>query len=100
MRWDTAKNMLDFLVAHSRKSKRVRLDFFGGEPLLAFGLIRRSVEYAKSHIGPDGPETNVTIASNGTILSEEILEFLVEHKVYLQFSIDGEKEVHDRERRF
>lgn len=100
MSWETARRMLDFLVFRSRQSKTLRLDFFGGEPLMAFDLVRRSVEYAKSNIGSGGPEVSVTIASNGTILTDEILEFLLAHKVYLQFSIDGEKDVHDRERRF
>ena len=86
MTWDTAKNVIDFLVAHSEKSKSLRLDFFGGEPLLAFDLIQRSVAYLKTILGPDRPSVTITIASNGTILTEEILSFLIEHKVLFQFS--------------
>jgi len=100
MTWKTARNMVDFLMAHSAQSKNLRLDFFGGEPLLNFDLMRRIVKYARSRLGTSRLPIVVTIASNGTILTEEILQFLLEHNVYLQFSIDGDKEVHDRERRF
>jgi len=67
---------------------------------LAFDLIQRSVAYLKTILGPDRPSVTITIASNGTILTEEILSFLIEHKVLFQFSIDGDKEIHDRNRRF
>lgn len=100
MTWETARNMADFLVKHSRKSKEIRLDWFGGEPLLAFDLIKRTVEYLKASTSLEGPAVRITIASNGTVLTDALLDFLLEHKVYLQFSIDGEKAIHDRERRF
>ncbi|MBI5042612.1 MAG: 4Fe-4S cluster-binding domain-containing protein [Nitrospirae bacterium] len=100
MTWKTAQNMVDFLITHSGQSEKIRLDFFGGEPLLAFDLIRQTVAYAKSRIGPDGPPIIITIASNGSILNDKILDFLLEHKVLLQFSIDGKIEIHDRDRRF
>jgi uncharacterized protein len=100
MPWETARNMVDFLVRNSGESEKLRLDFFGGEPLLAFQLIRRTVEYAKTALGPKGPSLFVTISSNGTILDDEVLDFLLRHDVYLQFSIDGSKGLHDRERRF
>jgi len=100
MTWDTAKSAIDFLLEHSRNSKTLRLDFFGGEPMLAFDLIKRSVQYAKLGNRPDGPPLTISVATNGTILTDEILGFLLEHSVYLQFSIDGDKSTHDQNRRF
>ena len=100
MSWETAKNMLDFLVRNSPESESVRLDFFGGEPLLAFDLMKRSVAYLKAKLGPSGPEVVPTIATNGTILTEEILDFLIENGVYLQFSLDGGARIHDARRTF
>jgi uncharacterized protein len=98
MPWETVKASMDFLERHSRKSEEVRLDFFGGEPLLAFNLIERGVQYLKSIIQPGGPTVNVTITSNGTVLTDRILNFLIEHDVYLQFSVDGDRTSHDRNR--
>jgi len=100
MTWKTAKAMAEFLAEHSRESRAVRLDFFGGEPLLAFDLIKKSLDYLKSRVGPRGTEVQATIASNGTIMTKEILDFLRAEGIYLQFSIDGDREVHDSRRRF
>ncbi len=100
MTWETARNMLDFLAAHSAGAKSLRLDFFGGEPLLAFDLLKRSVAYLKTILGADRPPVLITIASNGTILTDDMLSFLVEHQILFQVSMDGGREVHDRERRF
>jgi uncharacterized protein len=100
MPWTTVQNMMRFLQEHSKKSKQVRLDFFGGEPLLAFDMIRRGVEFLKSIVEPGGPEVLVTITSNGTVIAERIIDFLLAHNVFLQFSIDGSRETHDRHRTF
>ena len=99
MSWNTLKNTMKFLHAHSRKSPEIRLDFFGGEPLIAFKLIKRGVEYLKSIITPDGQKVAVTISSNGTIITHEILDFLILNNVYLQFSLDSTKTGHDRYRK-
>ncbi len=100
MSWKAAKAMVDFLVERSSESQTIRLDFFGGEPLLAFDLIRRSLGYLKSRVTPRGSEVEATIASNGTIMTREILDFLRGERIYLQFSIDGDRDVHDSRRRF
>jgi radical SAM protein with 4Fe4S-binding SPASM domain len=100
MSWDTLKNAMIFLADNSRNSKNLQLDFFGGEPLLEYRLIERAVDFLKSRIGERETKVDVTIASNGTILNFKLLEFLVKHKVYLQFSIDGNQEQHDRNRTF
>lgn len=100
MSWETLRAAMEFLAKRSGESKQVRLDFFGGEPLLAFDLIDQGVKHLKSILPPGGPAVAVTITSNGTILTDRILDFLLEHEVYLQFSIDGGKESHDYFRPF
>jgi uncharacterized protein len=100
MPWETLKASLDFLARHSSESKEVRLDFFGGEPLLAFPTIQRGVRYLKSILPVEGPRVLVTITSNGTVITDPILDFLIEHDVYLQFSVDGGRASHDKFRTF
>ena len=100
MPWETLQATMDFLARHSPESPQVRLDFFGGEPLLAFPTLARSVRYLKSLLPAGKPQVVVTITSNGTILTDAILDFLLEHDVYLQFSIDGGRASHDRARPF
>ncbi len=100
MSWETLKNAMIFLADNSRESKNVQLDFFGGEPLIEFNLIERAVEFLKNRIGKRETRVDVTVASNGTILTDRILEFLVKHNVYIQFSIDGNQGQHDRNRVF
>ncbi|NIM13212.1 MAG: radical SAM protein [Candidatus Aminicenantes bacterium] len=100
MSWETLKNAMIFLADHSRRSKSIQVDFFGGEPLLEYRLIERAVVFLKSRIGTRQRKVDITVASNGTILNDQLLEFLVKHKVYLQFSIDGNREQHDRHRTF
>jgi uncharacterized protein len=100
MSWETAKRAMDFLAEHSPLSKTIQLDFFGGEPLLAFDQIRKSVEYLQRRLGRRRTKLLITISSNGTVLTDPILDFLRRNNVYLQFSIDGSREIHDRKRRF
>ncbi len=100
MSWDTLKATMDFLEKHSRKSEEVRVDFFGGEPLLAFQLLKRGVEYLNSILAPSGRRSEITITSNGTVLSDKILDFMIDSRVYIQFSIDGSRDNHDKFRMF
>lgn len=100
MPWETLRAAMDFLERHSRRSREIAVHFFGGEPLLAFPLIERAVRYVKASVAGDGRQVTVTIASNGTVLNRRILDFLIEHDVYLQFSVDGGRDAHDRHRRF
>jgi uncharacterized protein len=100
MAWETLRAAMEFLAKRSGESKQIRLDFFGGEPLLAFDLIDRGVRHLKSILPPGGPAVAVTVTSNGTVLTDRILDFLLDNEVYLQFSIDGGRESHDRFRPF
>lgn len=98
MTWMTAKAGIDFLWEHSVDSSRVNIGFYGGEPLLEFPLIRRAVLYAKDIF--DGKELSFTITTNGTLLTDEIINFFAKEDVYLVVSLDGPKVIHDRSRVF
>ncbi len=97
MSWETAKNAIDFLVSNSNDSESLRLDFFGGEPLLSFDLVQKSLEYLE---GRCNRETIATVATNGTVLTDAMLDFFIKHQVHLQFSIDLDQHSHDCNRKF
>ena len=98
MEWDIAKNAVDFLWKHSVDSERVNVGFYGGEPLLEFGLIKRVVEYCKMIFA--GKPLSFSITTNGTLLSNEIIQYFSEHEIKLMVSLDGTKEVNDTNRVF
>lgn len=98
MEWETAKRGIDFLWEHSVDSPYVNIGFYGGEPLLEFPLIRKSVSYAKKLF--DGKKITFSMTSNGTLLTDEIIDFLVQEDISLLISLDGPKEIHDRSRIF
>lgn len=95
---ETAKKAIDYFYSHAQASKEVYISFFGGEPLLNFDLVRRSVEYARKLA--NWPPIIFHVDTNGTTLTDEISDFLLENDVILQVSIDGLCEVHDRYRVF
>lgn len=75
--------------------------FYGGEPLLEFNLIRRLVLFAEEYCRDSGKEPpSFSLTTNGTLLNDEIIHFLAEHKFSVLVSIDGNRESHDRYRRY
>lgn len=94
----TAKSAIDFLKTHSTEKEKVYIAFYGGEPLLEFELIKESVAYAESILSDKEIEYSMT--TNGTLLREEIMDFIVKYQFRITVSIDGPKEVHDRNRHF
>lgn len=95
---DVAKRAIKFLKDHSEEMKTVRLNYYGGEPLLEFPLIKATVEYAKSIM----PEKNIIfgMTSNASLLTKEMLDFFVKNDFDLSISLDGPKSLHDKYRRF
>lgn len=98
MSWETAKRSIDFLWEHSVDSAKVNVGLYGGEPLLEFPLMQQIITYAKKKF--DGKEISFSITTNGTLLNDEIIEFLAREDVMLLISLDGPKEIHDKNRRF
>lgn len=92
---EVAYKAVDFLLSNSGKRKNVEIDFFGGEPLLNFDVIKQTVEYGKKVQGKYGKEIHFTITTNGTLLNDERIDYINENMDNVVLSIDGRKEVHD-----
>lgn len=93
---NTAKAAIKFLYEHSSLTPAVNVGFYGGEPLLEFDLLKECVAYAKTIF--QGKILSFTITTNGTMLTEEIMEFLVGNDFYVTISLDGPKEIQDKNR--
>ena len=98
MNWEIAKRSVEFLLEHSVDSHKVNIGFYGGEPLLEFPLIKRTVKYAKELF--DGKKISFALTTNGTLLTDEILAFFEEEDIHLVISLDGPKAIHDKSRVF
>lgn len=95
---ETAKAGVDFLLAHSTKCSSIHIGFYGGEPLLEMMLIKQIVSYANS-VCKD-KKIHFALTTNGTLLSDEIVDYLVENHFTITVSLDGPKEYHDLNRKF
>lgn len=100
MTWEIAQKAIDFFLSRASEDETLRIDFFGGEPLIAFPLMKRIVGTLKERLKPRQQEMKIYISSNGTLMNEAIADFLIENQINLQISIDGEKETHDSKRKF
>jgi uncharacterized protein len=95
MPWDVAKAAVDFLLEASGHRRQVEIDFFGGEPLLNWGVVERTVEYAQAQAARRGKTFRFTITTNGLGLTPAIAEYINEHMYNVVLSLDGRKEVND-----
>ena len=100
MSLETGKKALDFLVKASGSRRNLEVDFFGGEPLLNFGVVKELVAYGRSLEKENNKNFRFTITTNGVLLDDEKMEFINKEMDNLVLSIDGRKEVHDRMRPF
>lgn len=98
MSFETAKKAIDFFLSHSRDSDNIGFGFYGGEPLLEVPLIEKCIDYISKNV--EGKEVNYAITTNGTLLSNSVIDFLKENQFLLAISLDGSKEEHDKHRKF
>lgn len=98
MSFETARRAIDFLWEHSVDSGDIAIGLYGGEPLLQFPLIQQIVKYSKKRF--EGKPLLFSMTTNGSLLTEEIVEFLEENNVSLMVSMDGPKSINDRNRVF
>ena len=98
MSYEVGKKALDFLVANSGNRTNLEVDFFGGEPLMNWGVVKQLVAYGRSLEEEHHKKFRFTITTNGVLLNDEILEFVNKEMGNMVLSIDGRKEVHDRMR--
>ena len=95
---ETGKKALDWLVAHSGKRKNLEVDFFGGEPLMNFPVIKEVVAYGRELEKRYGKVFKFTTTTNAVLMNDEIMDFLNREMDNVVISIDGRPEVHDRMR--
>ena len=93
---DVAKRAVDFLIAHSGAHHNLDIDFFGGEPLLNWDVVKETVRYARSIEKSHGKNFRFTLTTNGLLLNDKISAFLNRHMHNVVLSLDGRKEIHDR----
>ena len=95
---ETGKRAMDYLVEHSGHRRNLEVDFFGGEPLMNFEVVKEVVEYARELEKKHNKVFRFTVTTNGILLDEKKLEYINENMSNIVLSIDGRKEVNDRMR--
>lgn len=98
MSYEIGKKAIDFLIKSSGNRKNLEIDFFGGEPLMNFDVVKQIVEYAKSIEKTYNKNFRFTITTNGVLLDEEKIDYINKTMHNVVLSIDGRKEVHDNMR--
>jgi uncharacterized protein len=99
MSFETGKRALDFLVEHSGSRKNLEVDFFGGEPLMNFQVVKDLVAYARSIEPETGKHFRFTLTTNGMLVDDDVIEFANRECHNVVLSLDGRKEIHDRFRK-
>lgn len=100
MSFEVGKKALDFLVANSGSRVNLEVDFFGGEPLMNWQVVKELVAYGRSLEEPHHKKFRFTLTTNGVLLNDEILEFVNKEMANVVCSIDGRKEINDKMRPF
>lgn len=95
---ETGKKAFDFLVANSGKRRNLEVDFFGGEPLMNFEVVKDLVAYGRSLEEANHKNFRYTITTNGVLLDDDNMAFMNEHMDNVVLSLDGRKEVNDHMR--
>ncbi len=96
MSYETGKQALDFLIANSGSRRNLEVDFFGGEPLMNWDVVKQLVAYGREQEKLHDKHFSFTLTTNGVLLNDEIMEFANKEMDNVVLSIDGRKEVHDR----
>jgi uncharacterized protein len=98
MSFETGKQALDFLIANSGDRHNLEVDFFGGEPLMNFDVVKQLVAYARSVEKDAGKNFRFTLTTNGMLIDDDVIDFANKEMSNVVLSLDGRKEVHDRYR--
>lgn len=98
MSFETGKRALDFLVENSGTRRNLEVDFFGGEPLMNWDVVKQLVQYARQIEKEKGKNFRFTLTTNGVLVDDEVIEFANREMSNVVLSLDGRKEIHDRYR--
>ena len=98
MSFEVGKRALDFLMENSGTRRNLEVDFFGGEPLMNFQVVKDLVAYARSVEKERGKNFRFTLTTNGVLVDEDVIDFANRECSNVVLSLDGRKEIHDRYR--
>ena len=96
MSYEVGKRALDFLMEHSGTRRNLEVDFFGGEPLMNFQVVKDLVAYARSVEKEKGKNFRFTLTTNGVLVDDEVIDWANRECSNVVLSLDGRKEIHDR----
>ena len=99
MSFEVGKQAFDFLIANSGSRRNLEVDFFGGEPLMNWEVVKRLVAYAREQEKLHDKNFRFTLTTNGMLLSDEVDDFLNREMSNVVLSLDGRKEIHDHLRK-
>jgi uncharacterized protein len=95
-----AESSIDLLIKESGDRPSIHVTFFGGETLMNFQMLRSATDYAKRKCAEAGKQVEFSLTTNATLLTEQIADFIAEHKIGVTVSIDGNRELNDKMRVF
>ena len=98
MSLEVGKRALDFLIENSAGRTNLEVDFFGGEPLMNFDMIKDLVAYARQRGKQTGKNFRFTLTTNGVLINDDVIDFANREMSNVVLSLDGRKEIHDRYR--
>ena len=96
MSLETGKRALDFLIEQSGTRRNLEVDFFGGEPLMNFDVVKQLVAYARSIEKEKNKNFRFTLTTNGVLIDDDVIDFANKEMSNVVLSLDGRKEIHDR----
>ncbi len=96
MSYEVGKRALDFLIESSGSRRNLEVDFFGGEPLLNFDVVKKLVEYARNVEKKHNKNFRFTLTTNGMLIDDDVIDFANRECANVVLSLDGRKEIHDR----
>lgn len=99
MSYEVGKRALDWLIEHSGSRRNLEVDFFGGEPLLNFDVVKQLVAYGRAREKDSGKTFRFTLTTNGILLDDEVIDFAAKEMSNVVISLDGRKDVNDNMRR-
>ncbi len=96
MSFETGKRALDFLIENSGTRTNLEVDFFGGEPLMNWDVVKRLVAYARTQEPIHHKKFRFTLTTNGVLIDDDVIDFANKEMSNVVLSLDGRKEIHDR----
>ena len=99
MSFEVGKQALDFLIAHSGNRRNLEVDFFGGEPLMNWEVVKQLVAYARTQEPIYNKNFRFTLTTNGMLINDDVIEFANREMHNVVLSLDGRKDVHDHFRK-